>query len=167
MSSEPDGKNEEVAFRLTRLSDLLLLAMSTYSKGGDPKLWCRLIGQWAPHHLMGLTALGSGIGSDLAAGLILGRLKGRVFHIEHVSTAPDMETTNLMEVLVKKLVDGMPSEVKSVQWVVDERDHGLHKFISRQLRFKAINVAHDWYVKGHHGIRFQYPLGREEKGGDL
>ena len=153
-------------FRSTRLVDLLLLATSCVLKDGDPKVWCRLIGEWAPKQLEGVSTIEVKDDKTEVVGLILGRAKGKYFHIEHVSTAPGWEETDVLEKTFSLFVDRLCPTIKSIQWVIDERDHGLHKFVSRTLRFKAMGVAHHWYAKDHHGIRFQFPIGIQERGGE-
>lgn len=153
-----------MVLRPALLTDLLWLACHVEAEEGDSKKWCRLIGQWHPKSLIGITAVKTA--DDFKAqGLILGQAKGKTFHIEHVSVHPDLVGSNLDETLFNRLVAALQEPIRSIIWVADERDSGLHNFLSKTLRMKAIGVAHDWYANGHHGIRFRFPIGRDERGG--
>jgi hypothetical protein len=96
---------------------------------------------------------------------LLGHVKGHYFHVHHFSIDPDMMESSLAEELWDKLVRGVPKQIRSILWTVDERDTGLHKLLSKGFRMKAMGIARDWYAKGHHGIKFKFPIGEIELGG--
>ena len=149
---------------MAELIDVIRLAVQVIKEGGDPKIWCRLIGHWIPKHLTGVVAVEN---ETEPKGLIVGRLRGKHFHIYHMSVEPGLEESSLIHELWGRLVKGLTDSCRTIIWVVDERDLGLHKMMSRGLRMKAVGLARDWYAPGHHGIRFHFPLGEMERGGKV
>lgn len=163
-SQETSGKKPDLEervpflYRVATIDDVVLALRICRLRGGEGKAWCRVIGDWSKFRLTGVV----GILRDEPAFFILGYLRGKYFHIKHWTASPSLNGFDAGKILFSELKERMPAGVRNIMMTVDERDHDTHLQLS-ELHFKAMEVRHDWYSKDHHGILFEYPMGRFEE----
>lgn len=141
--------------RMATLDDVILALRILRKRGGEGRVFARVIGDWFKYDLRGYAGF---IGDELAA-LILGEIGGHYIHIKEWITTSVCGKFDPMELMFQQFRYGLDHTIKAVNMTVSERDlgtaHQLH-----HLGFKAMKVRKNWDAPGHDGILFQYPMGR-------